>query len=147
MSEVPGLSNESGLHVISLKLQNIKVSLDTKTPSKMLQSFIQPRRLVRNLFFPLFSLSLGHIHIFNGWILVSMYAYYLLFQYLKYTPVCVCVCVCVCERERERMLKRGQMIKGLRASQCGLSLASYIWFAFLIASENTTNTELKSPNC
>ena len=44
-----------------------------------------------------------------------MYAYYLLFQYLKYTPVCVCVW------ERERMLKRGQMIKGLRASQCGLS--------------------------
>ena len=96
MSEVLGLSNESGLHAVSLKLQN-KVSLDAKTPSKILQSFIQPRRLVRNLVFPLFSLSLGYIHIFNGWILVyQMYAYYLLFQYLKYTPVCVWRGLCLC---------------------------------------------------
>ena len=158
MSEVLGLSNESGLHAVSLKLQN-KVSLDAKTPSKILQSFIQPRRLVRNLVFPLFSLSLGYIHIFNGWILVyQMYAYYLLFQYLKYTPVCVWrgLCLCVWERERERMLKRRQMIKGLRAFHCGLScgilqlvLHFFLFFGspFLIASENTTNTELKSPNC
>ena len=54
------------------------------------------------------------------------------------------------------MLKRRQMIKGLRAFHCGLScgilqlvLHFFLFFGspFLIASENTTNTELKSPNC
>ena len=78
MSEVPGLSNESGLHVISLKLQNIKVSLDTKTPSKTLQSFIQPRRLVRNLFFPFFhSLWVTYIFLMAGyWFIKCMLTTY-----------------------------------------------------------------------